>query len=811
MSEGKFVFGYIKKYFNIAIDKLKINSNIYIYGEPRIGKTFLAQLCTGKVSDTEYFKLHMKAYDGYNPSYYAFHRGLAQADSLYELGAEIVSNIINNSSIQNVKTIGKIIEYCSSYKQKKISHLNEAEISIINRISIHCKNRSLFLVVDDYKKWDDASKNLLNFFITPEAQKIIPFLDNSKIIIVGEDEDNIDAIKRQIGYIPSIHVKGYTLKDPFVKEFMKIYDSSASLAETLYQITNGNLGMAHDLGLYMKEKVLVQNTLSHLGELKAKKLFLSIIDERVQNINKQTPKFAITVKAASIQGTLFNQKYIPEIIGEDEFAIERTLSLAQQEHFLTLVKNEEFLYSFINNYIFQYFDEHYNEYRKEFHYKFACAAKKVHPGDYYTQYLHLRAAERNFEAAENILIYLTYQKMKNDISDNVLLIDLQQMSEDLYNCYLIICKSINFFYNGAHKNALENLDLLNPISDTLFFLKDYLTAYFIYDGGLYGRNTEACDILISNFDTLVDVDFDMWLKNGLLLYIFYVNRLNNTHEARNIEKKMMKEIAKRYRDNSTLEIIVHILNRNACALYSVEIALKKCSKSVKYFENFAHILPLEYIYALTNYSGLLLVASEYEKGYQFAYKAIRLISEKRIWIKDYRKVINNFLVNGVLSGKINYDEALEMCTNLMQDANFQESVLLKSNYYVFKALAGCYEGLLEEVEKLFWSDSVQKHNDYYVYLVGINLICFSIIMDNPTVGLKIYEDLNEIIPAICSNESYEIKRRYEIYKKILTEPNLSYSNLQSLEDYFAVNLIDFISDYAKKPYILTDQQFWSVM
>lgn len=810
MTENKFIFNYINAYFNKALQYLDKNSIIYLSGEPKIGKTYLAELCMGKVLDSEYYKLHLKVYDGYNPSYYTFQLGLMQSDALYETGKEIATEIINNSNIKSLKAIGEIIDYCSSYNQRNFSHLNESEISIINRISLHCKNRSLFLVVDDYDKWDGASKNLLAFFMTPEAQNRISFLKKGKIIIVGENQSNFEILKTQFKNIKSINIEGYRFKEPFVEEFIKVIYDSVSLAETLYEITKGNMGMAYELGLYMEENALIESISSQMSELKAKKIFLSIIDNRVHSINETTPYFANTMKAASIQGAIFNHKYLPEIIGENEFTIERLLALAQQERFLNIVKSNEILYSFISDYVYQYFNEHYNEYRKEFHYKFASAAKKIHPSDYYTQYLHLRAAGKEYEAAENLVIHLTCQKLKNDITDSILENYLKDSSEDLYSNYIIISESIEKFHHGAYKDALAKLELITPISEIVFFEKDYLAAYFIYDGWIHEQNSEACGILTNNFDNLLDSNFDMWLRSGLLLYILYVNRLGDSVAARDIEKKIMKEISKRYRNDSSLEIIVQILNRNASAIYSTEIALQKAKNSVDYFTNCAHTLPQEYIYALTNYSGLLFCASEYEQGFEYAQKAVDFLLDKKIWIKDLRKVVNNYIICGVMSQAINYSEALEMCISL-KDSVPNKNILIENNYYVFRVLLGNYKGLLEEIEKLFWSDSVQKHNDYYIYLIGINYICISLIMGQPCAAQKIYDTLNEMIPAICSREEYIIKRRYSIYKGILENENLTFKNLHSLEEYFNLNLSDIDSDYAKKPYILTDQQFWSVL
>lgn len=154
MEEDRFIFEYIKNYFNKAIDFLKEENIIFLYGEPRIGKSYLAKLCMGKFVETEYYKLHLRAYHGYNPNYYTFLLGLMHSDALYEVGKEIVADIVNDADLKSIKVIGKLIENGISYKQKFFPYLNDSEISIINRkiyphISISAQ---IFLYVDTAHK-----------------------------------------------------------------------------------------------------------------------------------------------------------------------------------------------------------------------------------------------------------------------------------------------------------------------------------------------------------------------------------------------------------------------------------------------------------------------------------------------------------------------------------------------------------------------------------------------------------------------------------------------------------------------------------
>ena len=89
MLNDSFVFGYIKAYYSKALERLKKSNVVFFYGESRIGKTYLAQLCMGKESDKDYYKLYLKAYDGYNPSYYSFLLGLEQSDRIFEIGKDV--------------------------------------------------------------------------------------------------------------------------------------------------------------------------------------------------------------------------------------------------------------------------------------------------------------------------------------------------------------------------------------------------------------------------------------------------------------------------------------------------------------------------------------------------------------------------------------------------------------------------------------------------------------------------------------------------------------------------------------------------
>lgn len=53
-------------------------------------------------------------------------------------------------------------------------------------MNYYCNNKSLFIVADDFEKWDESSK-ILYFLMTKEARTLITFLNNSKIIIIEGD------------------------------------------------------------------------------------------------------------------------------------------------------------------------------------------------------------------------------------------------------------------------------------------------------------------------------------------------------------------------------------------------------------------------------------------------------------------------------------------------------------------------------------------------------------------------------------------------------------------------------------------------
>lgn len=810
--EQKFMFDYIKNWYTIIADKLFITDVIYISGESRIGKSFLAKSCMGRISDQEYYKLYLKSYSNYNPSYSPFLLGFMKSDSNYEASRTLILDFLNSSKNSRIKLLGEIMEYSRTYREKRFSQLNDMELSIINRISFHCNGRSLFLVVDDFEKWDQNSKNLLYFFMTQEAKEVFPFLKKSKIIIASTEINAFHSIREFYPNVFPVKLVGYTEEKDFVKDLIETNKSdNESLLKTLYNITKGNPGLSCDVLTYIKNGSSYDdsNVIWNISEYKT--LFSNILYNRISNIDKEQPNFIHTIKAASVIGEIFNQIFLPEIIEENEFSISKSLSIAQSNHFIDIFDNTNFIYSFFNNIIYNYFDENFNENKKEYHYKFALAIKKLRSDDYYMQFHHLRASGKIFEATEVLAIYLIRQEISSYVIDEELRVYLKNHNCILYDNYEIISQSVKDFYKGFYKKALSHLEMVAPVSEILIQEKDYLKALYIYDAGYNEEFQEAYDILSENYESLLNTNFDMWLRSSILFYIFCVNRLSLESTAKTIEKKIVKEVAKKYKYNSDLETIVHILNRNSSAIYSIEIALHKIEKSVIYFKHHASQQPLQYLMALTNYAGTLLVASEYKSAFHYANEGIIFLNEKKIWTKDIEKVINNYLVSGYFSKNLSCSEILESFERLLADSVLKNKVLLLNNYYIFKMLCGKVENLYEKFYTLFQSDAVQKHNDYYVYLTGINLICIALITNQYKNAEMVFKELDNMIPSICSKEKEYITMRYRAYEKIIFQNQSQYITLKELERFFNEELSMCSYDYVKRPYIITDQQFWSLI
>lgn len=804
------MFEYIKQLYTVIIDKLKFTNVVYISGETRIGKTYLVKNCMSRYSDSEYFKLYLKAYHNYNPSYSPFLLGLMKLDAFFETNREALLNILTSSENSKIKLLGEIIEYGRSFREKRFSQLNAMELSIINRINYYCNNRPLFLIIDDFEKWDKDSKELLNFFMTKEARENIPFLKSSKIIIISEDINTLYSLKEFASDLFSINIPNLNDEEVFIKELvLKNGKSNEHLYKMLFNISNGNPGIACDILQYIDNNS--NEDISYIwNKPEYKTLITNVLDKRTYELNKKQPDFIQTIKAASVIGEIFNQLYLPDIIEENEFAINKILATAQKQQFIDIYENQNYIYNFFNKIIYQYFDENFNENKKEYHYKFAIAIKKFKPDDYYMQFHHLRASGKVFESLEVLTIYLVRQEFMGHLIDEELKKYLKENSSALFENYELFRNAIKEYHKDSLYNALNQLEYINPVSEVVLHERDYLKAFIIYDLGNKNDFDEAHDILLENFNILHNNSFDIWLRSSVLLYIFYVNRLCDFHQARLIEKRIVKEVASRYKYNPDLENTVQILNRNAGAIYSTEIALQKTLKSIKYFENNLSKEPVQYLMALTNYSGLLMVASDYQEGFRISKISIDLLHEHKIWIKDFYKIINNYVINGFLSDEINCIEALEIYEQLFTDTFLKDKVLLRNNYFYFKLCNGDTQGLLDEIYKLFKSDAVQKHNDYYIYLIGINTICIALINNNIQVAKLVFEKLNKIIPSICSREEYYIIQRYSVFEDIIYGKTNILKNVEDLENIFYDKLSVFSYDYPKRPYILTDQQFWSI-
>lgn len=132
-----------------------------------------------------------------------------------------------------------------------------------------------------------------------------------------------------------------------------------------------------------------------------------------------------------------------------------------------------------------------------------------------------------------------------------------------------------------------------------------------------------------------------------------------------------------------------------------------------------------------------------------------------------------------------------------------------NNYYIFKLLHNELSNLYDQLENLFQAKAVQKHNDYYIYLTGINLICVALVLNQYQNAKKYFEKINKMVPSICSREEHYILMRYQVFEDIIYYNNTHFDNVYHLEKMFQKKMESCPYDYVKRPYILTDQQFWS--
>lgn len=261
-----------------------------------------------------------------------------------------------------------------------------------------------------------------------------------------------------------------------------------------------------------------------------------------------------------------------------------------------------------------------------------------------------------------------------------------------------------------------------------------------------------------------------------------------------------------------------IIERISPALYSNEIAYQKTKRSLNYFEKIKANYGKEYIMSLTNFIGVgiytigVVMDSDvsWDNFYLKACEGLDFLNNNFVVnIYGIPKLINNYILIGILSNNLQLWEGIELYNLLLSDEAYVPSKpLIICNQIILKFLRGDTTDILESMQELF---SNTDSHEYYHFIVGINYLNILITCNDYEKAKDIFNELDYLIPAISIMDKSYIIKHYNLLEKIISE-KIIFSSVKEYCHYFSSSIHPANVPYPdvwKNPYVFSDLQYWS--
>ena len=800
------LFNYIAEKLAIFLNEWESHSSFLVFGQSRIGKSTFVKAHLNNVKNENQYVLELGGSKEYQGAYAPFQLALLglQNDSYYakQVGKSAIGEFSKETRLPIKTLVDVFFSHNEIRRNIKLPTMNDIEKKIISHINMATKNKKLIVLIEDYQYWDEKSQSLLAFLMTEQAKSLLSFLAEAKFILISSYRPKSIRCSFEFELSPCSSYEDFVLQ---LEE--DTCGSSKSAYEIIYAITGGNLGQARviidilDLSNFGVKSE--QNVLDSLNS----DILYRVFEERVKVITQISPKFTSAMESASVLGERFEVVLLNKLYDTSDYSLFDNLTLADQYKIVrkcTKISNE---YEFYNAMIHAFFYAMPDNRKKEYHYRFSQLFAQLRPFDYYKRYYHLYHADVTEKAFEMLAIHLIRQRQKGlpiatEHGDLI-----KHAGGKFYEAYHSINQALSAKTFEDAKKPLSYLDA--SLGILTLFERDYTYAMMVSTKSVYSNYKEVYLMLEKYFHELKEEYFEHWVRFGMFFMIFCVNRICDVQKSQEIERILMFELGKKCQEDSYWEIPIHMINRNSGAIYNIEIALVKTKRSYDFFLSRINERPENYILAASNYSGALILGSEFQKAFEYAKLCIYELKDRSLFIDRIEKLFNNYVVSGFLAGELTGWESVQLLESILGSDGFEKYPLIANNYHLASAYSGKLEDALAFFSRMHKCDRINNHNDYYRYLYNANYLSLLILSNQYSEASDIYNELDMLVPAIFMSEQVALINRYRAYEHIILEMRV-YSSISELSNAFK-ELCSDNPPFFNGPFFFSDQQFWTTI
>lgn len=760
------------EYIDKIFDALENKNIVITSGKSGCGKSFSFQWVYENITYYGYEKVLYFDGDYFNEEqdYYPFKKALylKESASTFYLKQGIVE------ASKDTPIIGNFASFLmGSFLKTNISNdinlLNENEHIIVNYIKKILRNKKSCIICDNIHWWDRRSLSFLSNIIT---QNLIP--KNTKFIISitnNQESANNKLINRLIDNVGTDKIVEFPVFTYLQFKKYLLIETQHSLTEAqeelLYNLVDGHLKVFFEVTNEIK-----QNSFDFDATFENNKNYLmSLLNRRLEECGATGDQITEVLEYASIIGLSFSEFELQQLT---EYAKSRIKNIIQNAERLKLTERcyniDE--YRFAHDIIREIFKKRVDENHVEYYQKMSLCLKEIKPSQYHRRAKYMLRSLNNEKAGILFCLEIIAQLRVYGNIPETLLDETNRIIGDAHKEYIdFMSKAYNAYHKKLYDLTLTFLNLiLSHYSPELIAERDILKLR------CYSKKL-ASDDVAAEIDKLNEKRTLNQINNEKEIYERYTQALITAYvhigklsKARELEEEALMSLSSRIDFDENAKQRLFTIKRNANAIHEIDISFILVKQAREFFEkkdvHGEYFNIKQYYSTLVNYSAALIMQGEFSNAIIEAVKAFKLEQENDNIIFPRPQILrNNWIIAGVLDGKLIPAEAIEL----------------------YKSLLLPLPGTL--AEKLFYTS---------------NLSIMYAINNEPDIALKILTEESQKHDTNCDKEGiykYRVKTNSAIYQYLIGEHQKAINTLKELD--YLKHLING-SYFKKKNDILID-------
>lgn len=392
-------------------------------------------------------------------------------------------------------------------------------------------------------------------------------------------------------------------------------------------------------------------------------------------------------------------------------------------------------------------------------------------------------------------IQINYLKDEDEILYQYLLLyDYYFTNNMKYNMDFITKEFENINISKNNKNLFRYITHFKykesqTLSNKLYYIKnDRIIAFLLKrDIEYYSTNVDAnvrlkslCDILYELIITKKCFE-NYSLMKGIYIVILipqYADKFNDSEKANILieEFNSIKSRSKTVKEH--IEYYKNILNRKSYLFDPTDIAILKCKKVLKFFDDRKD--NKEIYMTLNTLLSLYIINNELELAEKCKLEIIKIYDEN---LPQFYKSKMNFILLDIISGKYtDYNKIISNYTTILNEnisetsrsivfTNLCSLALEYDDFQAYKKFKTEFEVLnnIEDVSDI----NNEEIDDFYRYYFGWFEFGKNIIQGNKLKAKQIYQDLDNFVPTIYKSESQILSYKHNCFKNVF-ESNITH-------------------------------------